>query len=120
MLVEWLWLERWQGRSPDKFPPATDFPTLDSVRSRWSEIERNLVEYIASLKAEDLERLIEHKTTAGVPQSAPLWQMLQHLVNHGTYHRGQVATMLRQLDAKAVSTDLIVFYRERAAAQAKA
>jgi uncharacterized damage-inducible protein DinB len=46
--------------------------------------------------------------------------MLQHLVNHGTYHRGQLATMLRQLDAKAVSTDLIVFYRERAAAQAKA
>jgi uncharacterized damage-inducible protein DinB len=120
MLVEWLWLERWQGRSPDKFPPATDFPTLESVRGRWTEIERNLVEYVASLKPEDLEGIVSHKTTAGAPQSAPLWQMLQHLVNHGTYHRGQIATMLRQLDAKAVSTDLIVFYRERAAAQAKA
>jgi uncharacterized damage-inducible protein DinB len=52
---------------------------------------------------------------AGVPQAEPLWQMLQHLVNHGTYHRGQIATMLRQLRAKPLSTDLIAFYRERAA-----
>jgi uncharacterized damage-inducible protein DinB len=45
--------------------------------------------------------------------------MLQHVVNHGTYHRGQIATMLRQLGNKSQSTDLILFYRERAA-QAKA
>ena len=119
-LVEWLWLERWQGRSPDAFPPANDFPNLDSVRRRWAEIERNLLDYVASLGQADLDRVISHKTTAGLAQAAPLWQMLQHLVNHGTYHRGQVATMLRQLDAKPVSTDLILFHRERAAAQAKA
>jgi uncharacterized damage-inducible protein DinB len=46
----------------------------------------------------------------------PLWQALQHLVNHGSYHRGQVTTMLRQVGAGPVSTDLIVFYRERAVA----
>jgi uncharacterized damage-inducible protein DinB len=118
LLVEWLWLERWQGRSPDKFPPATDFPTLESVRRRWAEVERNLLDYVAALKPQDIDRVIAHKTTAGVLQSAPLSQMLQHLANHGTYHRGQVATMLRQLDAKPIATDLIFFYRERAA-QAK-
>jgi uncharacterized damage-inducible protein DinB len=115
LLVEWLWLERWQGRSPDKFPPATDFPTLESVRRRWAGVERNLLDYVAALKPEDIDRVIAHKTTAGVPQSAPLSQMLQHLANHSTYHRGQVATMLRQLDAKPIATDLIFFYRERAA-----
>jgi uncharacterized damage-inducible protein DinB len=120
LLVEWLWLERWQGRSPDAFPSANNFPSLESVRARWSEIERNLHDYVASLTQEDLDRVVSHKTTAGVPQSAPLRQMLQHLVNHGTYHRGQAAAMLRQLDAKPISTDLILFYRERAAAQAKA
>jgi uncharacterized damage-inducible protein DinB len=119
LLVEWLWLERWQGRSPDKFPPATDFPTLVSVSRRWAEVGRNLLDYVAALKPEDIDRVIAHKTTAGVPQSAPLSQMLQHLANHGAYHRGQVATMLRQLDAKPIATDLIFFYRERAA-QAKA
>ena len=46
----------------------------------------------------------------------PLWQSMQHLVNHGTYHRGQVTTMLRQLGAQPILTDLMHFYREHAAA----
>jgi uncharacterized damage-inducible protein DinB len=41
---------------------------------------------------------------------------MQHLVNHGTYHRGQITTMLRQLGAKPLSTDVIHFYRERVGA----
>jgi uncharacterized damage-inducible protein DinB len=111
--VEWLWLERWHGRSHNALPPAADFSDLASLRRRWDEVEQNLHDYIASLTPEDTQRTIQHKTTQGVPQAAPLWQMLQHLVNHGTYHRGQVATMLRQLGAKPLSTDLIFFYRER-------
>jgi uncharacterized damage-inducible protein DinB len=113
--VEWLWLERWHGRSASSFRPASDFPTLNSLRHRWQEVERALIGYIDALKEEDIGRVIEHKTTKGVPQAVPLWQMLQHLVNHGTYHRGQVATMLRQLGATPNSSDLIFFYRERAA-----
>jgi uncharacterized damage-inducible protein DinB len=119
MLVEWLWLERWHGRSPTSYAANAEFPNLESVRVRWSEIERDLLDYVASLTPEEVQRVVHHKTTAGLPQAQPLWQMLQHLVNHGTYHRGQVATMLRQLGAKPVATDLIFFYRERAA-QAKA
>ena len=112
MLVEWLWLERWHGRSPNSFPPTSDFPTLDSVRARWAEINTDLRDYIASLTPEEVQRVVHHKTTAGVPYSHPLWQMLQHLANHGTYHRGQITTLLRQLGAKATGTDLITFYRE--------
>lgn len=115
MLVEWVWFERWHGRAPDKYPAAREFPNLGTLRARWSQIERDLVTYIASLKPEDLVRVVHHKTIAGVPQAQPLWQMLQHLVNHGTYHRGQIATMLRQSKATPPSTDLIVFYREREA-----
>ena len=68
--------------------------------------------YIASLKQEDLDRVLHYKTMAGTPMEGQLWQMLQHLVNHGSYHRGQVATLLRQLGAKPNSTDLIGYYRE--------
>jgi len=50
------------------------------------------------------------------PARDPRWQIMQHVVNHGTYHRGQVIAMLRQLGAKGVATDLIAFYRERKAA----
>ena len=121
MLVEWIWLERWNGRAPSGYPPSTDFPNLNTVRTRWAEIERDLLKYIASLTPEDLQRVVHHKTMAGVPHAQPLWQMLQQVLNHATYHRGQVTTLLRQLGAKGVGTDLIMFYRERAAqATAKA
>jgi uncharacterized damage-inducible protein DinB len=113
--VEWLWLERWHGRSHTSIPPGTDYADLKSLRRRWDEIERDLHDYIASLTPDDLTRVVHHTTTKGEPQSAPLWPMLEHLVNHGTYHRGQVTTLLRQLGAKAVATDLIFFFRERAA-----
>ena len=112
--VEWLWLERWHGRSHNALPQAGEFSNLETLRRRWDEVERNLLDFVASLTPEDIQRIIQHKTTQGVPQAAPLWHMLQHLVNHGTYHRGQVATMLRQSGAKPISTDLIYFYRDRA------
>ena len=110
--VEWLWLERWLGRSPSSFRPGSDFPNFESLRRRWQEVETSLIGYVSALKSEDIARVIEHKTTKGVPQAAPLWQMLQHLVNHGTYHRGQITTLLRQLGAKPVGTDLIGYYRQ--------
>ena len=113
--AEWFWLERWHGRVPAGLPVAADFPDFESVRRRWSEVERDLADYMASLTPEDLQRVLTFKTLAGVPYSQPLWPCLQHLANHGTYHRGQIAALLRQLGAKAVSTDLIGFYREQSA-----
>lgn len=112
MLAEWLWLERWLGRSPGF--PADEFPDLASIRSRWQKIEADLNAFIQKLSAADLERIVEYKNTKGHPFSNPMRQMLQHLVNHGTYHRGQITTMLRQLGATPVTTDLIAFYREHA------
>jgi len=113
--AEWVWLERWHGRSPGGLPAGADCANLEAARRLLQETDRGLVDYVASLTNEDLQRVHNYKTTAGVAQAQPSWQMLQHLANHSTYHRGQIATMLRQLGAKAASTDLIVFYRERAA-----
>jgi uncharacterized damage-inducible protein DinB len=51
----------------------------------------------------------------GRPGATPFWQMLQHVVNHASYHRGQVTTMLRQMGvAPGRSMDMIAFYREQA------
>jgi uncharacterized damage-inducible protein DinB len=112
--AEWLWLERFLGNSPTALPQAAEFPDLASVRERWIELERNLMSFVSLLAAEDLVRVYEFRTTKGVTYPSALWQALQHVVNHGTYHRGQIATMLRQLGLKPNYTDLIYFYRERA------
>ena len=111
MLAEWLWLERWQGRSPAF--PTENFSDLASLRSRWQKIETDLSAFVQRLTSSDLDRVVEYKNTKGRAFSSPMWQMLQHLVNHGTYHRGQITTLLRQLGATPVATDMIAFYRER-------
>jgi uncharacterized damage-inducible protein DinB len=114
--VEWIWLERLQGRSPSSFPNAKEYADLSSMRPRWAEIEKNWLEYVSRLDEGELEEEVDYQTLSFGPSRDPRWQILQHVVNHGTYHRGQVTTMLRQLGAKGVGTDLISFYRESKAA----
>jgi len=116
--AQWIWLERWHGRIPPALPSPADFPDFETVKRRFAEIDRNLIDYAASLSADDLQRVLDYRTLAGTPNAQPLWQMLQHVANHSTYHRGQVTTLLRQLGAKAPATDLIYFYRERTAKNA--
>ncbi|HLV94372.1 MAG TPA: DinB family protein [Candidatus Acidoferrales bacterium] len=112
--AEWLWLERWHERVPTALPSAADFPDLEALRARWAQHERNLHAYVHSLTPAELGRVIKYKNTRGTPFEGPIEPMLNHVLHHSTYHRGQIVTLLRQLGAKPVSTDLIVFYRERA------
>jgi uncharacterized damage-inducible protein DinB len=111
----WVWLERFHGRSAQSLLKTEQFPDLASLRTRWSEVERELHSYANSLSAEDLDGEFEYRDLKGNQFRNPRWQALQQLVNHGSYHRGQITTMLRQLGAAPVSTDLIRFYRERQA-----
>jgi len=114
--VEWLWLERFQGRSPASIPDGNEFLEIGGLEARWMEFEPTLLKFVRGLKQNDLERVMEYKTMKFGVYANPLWQSMLHLVNHGTYHRGQVTTMLRQLGAQPILTDLMHFYRERAAA----
>ncbi|MGH7645699.1 MAG: DinB family protein [Gemmatimonadales bacterium] len=108
--AEWIWLERWQGRSPPALLAAAEFPTVAALNARWAEVEAGQQAFLTALTAEALGRRIAYVNTKGERWEYPLWQMLAHVVNHSTYHRGQVTTMLRQLGAEPVATDLLVFY----------
>jgi len=113
--AQWIWLERFHGRSHPALLNGDQFPDLVSLRARWMQFEGELLSYVGGLSSADLERSFDYRDMKGNPHSNLLWQTLQHLANHGTYHRGQVTTMFRQLGAKPVGTDMIGFYRERAA-----
>jgi uncharacterized damage-inducible protein DinB len=114
--VEWLWLERFQGRSPAAIPDDPEFVDIAKLKSSWAAFEPRLLAFVRGLSQEDLDRVMEYKTMKFGVYRNPLWQSMQHLVNHGTYHRGQVTTMLRQLGAQPILTDLMHFYREKATA----
>jgi uncharacterized damage-inducible protein DinB len=114
--AEWIWLERFQGRSPSSLPDTTQFKDLASLRERWTELEGRLLGFVRGLTQTDLDRVFEYKTLKYGVYSNPLCESLQHVVNHGSYHRGQVTTLLRQLGAQPIATDLMHFYRERGTA----
>jgi uncharacterized damage-inducible protein DinB len=104
------WLGRLEGQSPSR-ANASEFTDLASLLEVWERVLTRWPSVVESLG--DPGRLIEYESFAGDPFTNPLGQIVRHVVNHGTYHRGQVATMLRQLGAQAISSDLISFYRER-------
>lgn len=117
---EWIWLERWQGRSPLALPEHWDLTTWEGLTRHWEEVTERQAAFLAALAPHDLHRVVHYTNTTGASFEAPLWQLMFHRVNHSTYHRGQVATLLRQLGAQVPGTDLVVFHRERSAVTAAA
>ena len=112
--AENAWYSRWHGNSPTALIPADQFPDVESLRVAWTELESKVRAFINDNGEEGVTRVIDYKLLSGQPGSSPLWQMLQHVVNHASYHRGQVTTMIRQLGGTpAKSLDMIAFYRER-------
>jgi len=111
--AEWLWLERWQGHSPKEYLNPTDFPTLDDVRFYWSAIEARQIQFTGSLSVGSEQRRVRYTNFQGVEWEYSLGQMVHHLVNHSAYHRGQLATMLRQLGFVPPQTDYLVWVDEQ-------
>jgi uncharacterized damage-inducible protein DinB len=116
--AEWIWFNRWQGQSPSAPPDASALTTIAALRESWTPLEKQIRSFVGSLSAADLHHSLDYKAMNGQPHTSPFWQMIVHVVNHGSYHRGQIATMLRQLGAKpAQSTDMIAFFREQSVAR---
>ncbi|MGH7474909.1 MAG: DinB family protein [Longimicrobiales bacterium] len=114
--AEWVWLCRWQGSSPRSLPEDWAASTQQELTARWAQVEADQTHFLAGLTEQRLDDVIAYTNFAGTALESPLWQMLRHVVNHSTYHRGQVVTMLRQLGFAPPSTDLIHYHRESAAA----
>ena len=114
--AEWAWHERWQGRSPTALLPGDRFADVPALRAAWRDSERAIRSFVDRLGDADVDRVIEYKLLSGAAGSSPIGQMVQHVVNHASYHRGQITTMLRQIGAKpAKSMDMIAYFRERQA-----
>ena len=114
LAAEWIWLERFKGVSPAKFLDEGDYADVVALSERWRAVERHRESWFKGLGKGAPRQRIRYKSMAGQPFEAPLWQLVQHVANHSTYHRGQVVGMLRQLGVKGVSTDLVAWDRERA------
>ena len=114
--AEWIWLERWQGRSPAKDEAWSLWKTescadLATLKVRWREVVERRTRFISELDESRLNADLPFKLLSGDPSSLPLVDQMQHVVNHATLHRGQVVGMIRQLGIAPPSTDLLFYLR---------
>ena len=112
--AEDIWLARWKGQPNPKLVQEAEFSSLGSLQDFWRQVRRARDSFIDTLTEQTLIEEIRITTTSGEEYRHPYWQMFQHLANHSSYHRGQIASMLRQLGVPPPATDLIRFYRQRA------
>ena len=114
--AEWIWLERWRGRSPTKAEAwslwtAEACADIATLKDRWSEVDDRRAQLLSNLDEERLAAELSFKLLSGDPSSMPLIDQMQHVVNHSTMHRGQIVGMIRQLGFEPPATDLIFFLR---------
>ena len=115
--AEWIWLQRWKGSSPQiVFQPA-EFRTFDAVKARWEELEAEQREFVDTLTYPALASAVAYTNLRGERWRYELWREMYHVVNHSSYHRGQITAMLRQLGAQAVSTDFLHYRDEISASE---
>ncbi len=106
---EWRWLGRWQGSAPPG-PDPLETADFQELRQRWSAFVPLQEAFLGTLREPDLGRVISYQNPPGTTWSYALSHMLQHVVNHSTYHRGQVAALLRQLGVAPHASDFLVFF----------
>jgi uncharacterized damage-inducible protein DinB len=110
--AEWIWLQRWKGTSPQTVFQATAFPHPEDLRVRWLQVAIEQRAFVDAVTAERLLAVVPYVNLQGQTWEYPLWREMYHLVNHSSYHRGQLTTMLRQLGTRPVPTDFLVFCDE--------
>jgi uncharacterized damage-inducible protein DinB len=112
MWAEWLWLRRWRGESPKRLFDPKDFPCVADIESRWDGVERDQADFIARLTDERLTARISYQNFEDRRWEYTLADMMQHIANHSSYHRGQVVASLRQLGQRPPATDFLVYLDE--------
>ncbi|PDO10929.1 MAG: hypothetical protein BLM47_04450 [Candidatus Reconcilbacillus cellulovorans] len=106
-----VWTSRIKGAPFSVRLDPDDFPNVQALKKRWDPLDEDLNMSVKNLVESVTNPTISYQTTKGEKYVQPLYQIVQHLVNHQTYHLGQVAAMIRQLGGKPPSIDLIEFDR---------
>jgi uncharacterized damage-inducible protein DinB len=105
-MADWIWSTR--VVEPMERPPDT----WEAVTGVWPRILEKWIAWADRATDEDLARVITYKALDGRAFQNPCWQLVLHVVNHATLHRGQIMAMIRQLGVPPPGTDLIYYYRE--------
>jgi uncharacterized damage-inducible protein DinB len=110
-----VWLQRWTGGSNPK--PVLEFQKthgLSPIRDAFADSHNGLRAFVSSLTADRLDEILAYKDSAGRPHERVMWQLMAHVVNHGTHHRAETAMAMTALGKPIRELDYVFFELERA------
>lgn len=108
--TQWYWrLGSQTGRLPVAPLTQADFPDLRSLRRRWKDEDGALAAYLGSLNETQCQGRVEYRWPRAQPRRRPLWQIIVHIVNHGTHHRAEVGRALAGLGHSPGDMDFLHF-----------
>lgn len=111
---EKIWVERLKKFTNLKNLTNTFNGSKDELIKVWKDLSLNFKTFIEDFPEEDLNVKLAFKNTKGVPYNQPYWQLFAHIINHSTYHRGQLVTMLRQVGYTDLSSiDMTTYFRTK-------
>ena len=110
--AEKTWLERMNMKPNSQMLAVTFKGSKDELIETWKEISAGYLTFIKAMPEDQFQQILNYKNSKGIEFNQPIYQLLVHVFNHTTYHRGQVVTMLRQVGYTDVSsTDMTTFFR---------
>lgn len=107
--AEWVWTKRWNRTSPQVRATPDQFPTCESIRSYMKDVEEAQMRIFEHGQPDIATIRIRYTNLKREEWEYTLEQMVHHLTMHSAYHRGQLATLLRQLDVVPPTTDYLVY-----------
>ncbi len=112
--AESVWWQRMNLSEQIIWPGTIREYSTEEIANELFQQNRQWIEWVSEATEAALNHVFVYKNSKGEQFQQPIFQILLHVFNHGTYHRGQLVTMLRQLGVKKVpATDFIVWSREK-------
>lgn len=110
--AENIWLKRMQGSDSGSLSTEELLKNKSAALQALTETSASLLHFVQNKTEAELDRIYPYINLKGEPFESSYLDTLFHVVNHSTYHRGQIITMLREAGIeKVVSTDLIHYIR---------
>ncbi len=106
------WLGRWAGDRQVQQSSVQDVASIDELRVHWQRVGEQMQQFLGTLSDAKLQETLAVTTSQGGQFANPHWQMIQHVVDHSSYHRGQIASDLRASGQEPAYTDFIHAVRQ--------
>lgn len=105
-----IWLDRIEGLET-KFMDSSFFPSKEKTKEYFLSCKTRFEKILENLSVTNVFNKVSFKNKKGELIQFELNEVLLHVVNHGTYHRGQIGSLIRRIKGKPPTTDLIEFFK---------